>query len=354
MALIIKQYPDLSQPYLFYGGTESLRFSKKIWTWFKEHDGGTLEPLSGVTGTCKIIDHSAPLMVWAVKMALQRAHARLQEHKRADGFYEVYEEELAAILVDAKKADREVLEDAGNVGHIAHAWIESYIQSILAKDNPRSLEILAKWPEDERAANCCIAAVEWMFNHKVEWLQTERKVYSREFKYAGTMDGLAIVSACENPRCCAQPFTDRLSIVDWKTSNHLYAEYLLQTAAYQQAYMEETAEAVQDRWILRLGKDDAEFDPWHAAGAELFLPDFTGFRHALNLSLTMKQIDRRIWEIRDRRRGFERAEKTAAKEAAHRIACPKSKDYLGSRLTKCFEDGTQCEACASIYKERHR
>src|SRR5262249_19750690 len=124
------------------------------------------------------------------------------------------------------------------------------------------LELLGNFPVDERAANCCAAAVEWMSQHNVRWLKTERKCFSRKYGYAGTMDGLAVVDSCKDRLCCPHDFTDRLTLVDWKTSNALYVEYLLQTAAYQQAYQEETGETIADRWVIRLGKDDAEFDPW--------------------------------------------------------------------------------------------
>ena len=69
-------------------------------------------------------------------------------------------------------------------------------------------------------------------------------------------------------------FKYRLSLSDCKTSNSLRVEYLLQIAAYQHAYQEETGENIEDRWVIRLGKDDAtEFDPWHTEGDEPFRQD---------------------------------------------------------------------------------
>ena len=345
MSLTIKRYPDLAGPFWFYQNTEKLWFSKKNWLYLRELLDGTLEPLSGVTGTVHIIDHSQPLMSWAVKMALQRVLALMQDHRRADGFYELYYTELEAILAAAKKADREELEEAGDIGHIAHDWIEQLIQSIISNDEKRTLEILAKLPEDERASNCCIAAVEWMIAHNVRWVSTERRVYSKKYGYAGTLDGLAWIDSCDDPMCCKTLFKDRLSLTDWKTSNYLYIEYLLQTAAYWNAVVEETGEAIQDRWIIRLGKEDAEFDPWHAEGPEAYEQDFAAFMYCHNLKHALNGINTRLGDIKEARKQLIAAQKLAKMK----IKCPKADGYQGKRLSKCFDDGTQCQACAEKY-----
>jgi hypothetical protein len=352
MSLTIKRYPDLSEAIYFYNGTEKLRFSKQNWLYLWEKPTG-LVPLKGVTSTCHIIDRSAALMPWAVKMALQRTWTKLQDYRRGDGFFEIYFSELEAILEDAKKADKDALEDAGDVGHIAHDWIESYIRSVLSGNEGRTLEILAKLPEDERAANCCIAALEWMARHNVRWQATEQRVFSRQYGYAGTLDGLALIDSCDDPLCCPHHFVDRLSITDWKTSNYLYVEYLLQTAAYWQAIYEEKQTPIQDRWIIRLGKDDAEFDPWHAPGQDLFVTDFTAFLHCLNLSLTLDTINGRISDIKAARKEFKKKRREAEKAERIKIRCDKADDYKGKRLTRCLPDGSQCLACQKKYEEQH-
>lgn len=351
MPLVVKKYADLMFAGAFYDGTERLWFSKSNWLYLRETPDG-LQPLSGVTHTCHIIDRSQALMPWAVRKALGRVRELMLEHKRRDGFYELYEVELEKILDSARKADREILEDAGEVGHVAHDWVEQLVRTILEDNEARRLELLAKLPEDERAANACIAAVEWMVAHDVRWVATEQKVYSRKHGYAGTMDGLAYVSSCDDEMCCPHKFKDRLSVVDWKTSNYLYTEYLLQTASYWAAKIEETNDPVEDRWIIRLGKDDAEFDPWHAPGVEQFTQDFDAFLHALNLTRSLDSIEKRLSGVKEQRKAAMKLKAQAAKEAAHRIECPKAKDYKGVKKSKCFEDGTQCQACAKIYDEK--
>src|SRR5207237_8920215 len=98
--------------------------------------------------------------------------------------YEDYEK----IVLASKNAHKEKLEEAANVGHEAHAWIERYIKlQLTAKvgDN-----IVPPDCQDERAQNCCLAMRKWERQHNVRWRCTERKIYSRFHEYAGTMDGL--------------------------------------------------------------------------------------------------------------------------------------------------------------------
>jgi hypothetical protein len=57
--------------------------------------------------------------------------------------------------------------------------------------------------------------------------------------------------------------------------------------------------------------------------------------------------------IVDARNAIRKARKLLEKQEQDRIACPKSKEYKGVRLTKCLPDGTQCAACSAKFKENH-
>lgn len=270
---------DDTTRHAFYGGDVVLEFDRPSWSYRRVNPDGTLGVrFAGVTGTCHIIDKSEVLIRWAVKVAMIKMKKLLVDGKFVgeEATSILFESTLDDIIRESKKADKEELDAAAEIGHIAHDWIESYVRAILRDDHERRLELLAKLPEDERAANACLAAIDWMVAHDVRWIATERRCCSREHEYAGTMDGLALVSSCSDPLCCPTKFVDRLTLVDWKTSNYLYIEYLLQTAAYQHAHEEETGDTIEDRWVIRLGKEDAEFDPWHVDGRGLYEQDFTG------------------------------------------------------------------------------
>lgn len=348
------QGPNLPE-YSFYGGTVILRFDQSSWTYFKIEYDGSLTPQYGVTGVIHIIDKSEPLMRWAVKLALLRFRKLLLEsYVKCAGWQEVplpdFEKIIDDIIEKAKKADKEELDAAAEIGHIAHDWIENYIKAVISGKEERRHELLAKLPDDERSASACIAAVAWMVEHDVQWISTERKCYSKRYGYAGTMDGLARVSSCSDSACCPASFRERLTLVDWKTSNALRLDYFYQRAAYWQAYEEETGEKIEDSWIIRLDKETAEFDSWHLEARADYEEDFQGFLNALELYKSVEKSNDRISSIKDRRKDIERA----ARDEARKICCPDAGEYKGSRLKKgCNGSETMCKACTTKYLDKH-
>lgn len=331
------------------GTTEHLRYDPKEHVYYLVR-GDELQPLNGVTQTVHIIDKSEALIPWACKMMAQKLLTTVPTMFGNDWHVvsAIPYSDFEKLVTEAKGAHKEKLEEAGAVGHAAHAWIEDYIKACI-KDSIFAAYGSMPYPEEERAANCCKAALEWMDKHNVRWLETERKIFSREHNFAGTMDGLCLVDSCDNATCCPEKFTDRLTVADWKTSNYLYPEYLLQTAAYLKAFREETGKDVTDRWVIRLGKEDGEFDPWHA-GTETFEEDWAAFHQALLLTRSMKSIKERV-KVKERYvREIRRAEAKAAKEAALKIKCSYASKYKGVRAPNCNK-GNPCEACLAKYAE---
>jgi hypothetical protein len=344
--------PNLPE-YWFYGNTVCLKFDQSCWVYYRVMPDGSLEPQSGVTGVLKIIDKSEALMRWAVRVALARTKKLLVEGGYVgEDAKRLYESVLDDILDRARKADKEELESAGECGHAAHAWIESLIKSILSGDEDRRLELFAKLPEDERAANGCIAAVEWMWKHNVRWISTERKIFSLLYGYAGTADGLAVCDSCGDRSCCPVDFHDHLSLIDWKTSNYLYNTYLAQAACYQQAIEEETGDKIIDRWVIRLGKDDAEFDPWRF-GPETFDYFFQFFLRALDLYKIVHKVDDIVSEFKADRTKVKRALAKEIRDAEYAVKCLDADEYKGVRKKKCNGTDYPCEACAKKYLDNH-
>jgi hypothetical protein len=235
----IEKFGRVSEEYKFYNGEITLRYYDDEHVYYLLKDDGTEERQDGVTQSCHIIDKSGALVPWSAKMMQQKLMATIPGTKTA-GAVVMSEAELDEWVTKGKSAHKEKLEEAGKTGHIAHNWIENYIKLLLvgeihlAKFLPR--------PFDPRAAQAVVAALEWMDRHNVRWIDTERKIYSRKYKYAGTLDGLALTDSCDDPKCCPELYTNHFTVVDWKTSNYLYLEYLLQTAAYENAILEEFKE----------------------------------------------------------------------------------------------------------------
>lgn len=85
------------------------------------------------------------------------------------------------------------------------------------------------------------AALQAIEDLGAETIATERRVVSRLYGYAGTMDWLGRID-------------NRLTEWDWKTGP-LVPAYGLQTAAYAEAYAEETGERVARRYGVRLNSN---------------------------------------------------------------------------------------------------
>lgn len=329
----IEQFSGFTESYWFYDHTIELRFEPKEHVYYLvDPEVGNLVAQDGVTTVCHIIDKSNALVPWSAKMVVEKLLRNLPQFTKDDGGVYIPEmvwDEMAEIALDAKSAPRDKVDEASDVGKVAHDWLEHYIKAILAADQVKQNQQLSTMCADERARNCCYAALSWMKSHNVRWIETERKVFSKKYGYAGTMDGLALVDSCDDPTCCTKAFKDRLSIIDWKSSNYLYIEYLFQTASYEQAYEEEFGVDVEDRWVLRLGKESGEFDPWHLE-ADDFADDFQGFLDALNLTRSVRLVAERMAgqktklrtlrkeikaEAKAKAEAEEKAAKTVAKEA---------------------------------------
>ena len=84
------------------------------------------------------------------------------------------------------------------------------------------------------------AFCEWLEHNPVEadLDYIERRVSNHEHRYAGTVDSVVM-------------FNGKLGVLDVKTSQDIYRDYNLQTAAYMAALKNELPD-LQTRWILRI------------------------------------------------------------------------------------------------------
>jgi len=238
----VQKFGGVTEEYTFYNGTVTLRFDKESWTYFLVNaETGNLEPQNGVTGITKIINISDRLVPWSAKV-MGAKMLRLIPTEIVDGVIRIKPltfEEFTVIVLEAKSAHKDKLDEASDTGGLAHTCLEESIRYAIQNDPEKKVRQLINLPADERAVNAANSAKNWMDQHNVRWVVTESKVYSRKHKYAGTTDGLCLVDSCTDEACCRAPFKDRLSIADWKSSNYLSIGYLMQTAAYLQAMMEE-------------------------------------------------------------------------------------------------------------------
>jgi hypothetical protein len=276
-----------------YGGQVKLIYNDGVHTyWVDTPEGRIVVP--GVTSIVKMVDKSHKLVPWAVKLTVESVLEQLGKYKRFDNLiYSVPAERLQEILKTAKAAHRAAKDNAGGVGKIAHDWLEKYGNyRIAGRTHQQALTIPR--PLNQKSNNCIDAALSWFDEHHVVFFSAERKVYSREYNYAGTMDWDGLVDG-------------KLSIIDYKTSNGIYDDYWFQTAMYQGAREEEFPDKqYEQRVVLRLGKEDGEFEAQVREGRYEYEAD-------LSVGRAMLVAYERLEELKARAKAEKEAKKPAKK-----------------------------------------
>lgn len=121
---------------------------------------------------------------------------------------------------------RELYEErdtAGEIGTAAHAMVEASIKGLDPED-----ALTASGLADEhkdRARGAFKAYQSWASMSRLQIIDQEMRLVSEKYRFGGTPDAIGLVNG-------------ELCLVDWKTSNGVYADYLMQLAAYRQLWEE--------------------------------------------------------------------------------------------------------------------
>jgi len=210
----------------------------------------------GVTTVLKIID-KPQLLQWAVNQACTYLNEKM----------DVVEILTPSHIEQARYEWKNTRDTAANIGHEVHAWAEAYIKG-LKPATPTTPEVL----------NGVTAFLAWVEKHNVEFVSSERFVYSRKHNYAGQMDAEAIIDG-------------KLCVIDFKTGSGIYPEMLMQTAAYQKAAQEEGSRYNGARRIVRFDKTTGKFEVRRFPRIQ---KDYAAFLAALKLRQRMNEIKKLI------------------------------------------------------------
>ncbi len=256
-----------------YNDTVELIFTEKNHSYTA--DG---EPVDGVTTPLSIISKKG-LLYWAVDKTIEFLN-------KSWDITEDYDEISKSEVLDmARFAHRRSLKSAANIGTLTHGWIEGFIKNTLKGEKAPLL------PKNEVAKRACKLFYNWYKKYKVKFLFSEKKVYSKKYKYAGTAD-----LGCE--------INGRKLIGDVKTSTGIYPEMYLQTGAYQLALEEEfPGEKWDGNFIIRCGKDGTL-----EIGATINTEDNKrGFLASLALYQRIKKLEKERKEEEKENKGMENA-----------------------------------------------
>ena len=134
---------------------------------------------------------------------------------------------------------RDTKQAAADAGTIAHLRIEADIKGI----EP----VIPEAPDEiqKKALNCYLNFMHWKETVNFKPLKSELTLVSEVNQYGGTID-------------CIAEIQGKPCLFDWKSSNGVHEEYLIQLSAYQKVYEENfPGEKLSGAYLLRIAKEDA-------------------------------------------------------------------------------------------------
>ena len=213
---------------------------------YRAEDG---EPVPGTTTIIGRFKDSGALMHWASEQG------RLMERGVISSIYE--------------RRD-----SAADAGTLAHELVERYIQGLTPET------VLAGVPPEvsDRAQTAYLAYLEWHRQSRIEVIATETVLVSERYRYGGTLDAVFRMPSGET------------HLGDWKTSNGVYEDYLVQLAAYQQLWNEHyPLTPVTGAHLLRFSKETGDFSHHFYADLSDARELFLLYRRAYSLSQKLRR-----------------------------------------------------------------
>ncbi len=163
---------------------------------------------------------------------------------------------------------------AATAGTMAHDMVESHLKKEPLPELEGDEAIIAK------AKSAYDVFLKWMAGHKITIRHTEVSLVSEKHKFGGRLDAIGIEG-------------NQLVLLDWKTSNAVYADYILQLAGYKTLWEENYPEhpLVGGFHLCRFAKEEGDFShhyfPKLDAEVECFL-------HMRQLYDMVKKVEKRV------------------------------------------------------------
>jgi hypothetical protein len=166
-------------------------------------------------------------------------------------------------------------EEAADIGTMAHSMVETFING----DDPYKV---LEGVNPEHAAKATLA-----FNNFLNWQkQTNIKIISKyqeilmvseQYRYGGTPDAIGELDG-------------KLILLDWKTSNAVYQDYLIQLAAYKNLWDENHDRKIDGgMYLCRFAKEFPDFSSHYYAELDKAWEQFKLFRAAYEIDKELKR-----------------------------------------------------------------
>tara|TARA_R100000654_G_scaffold5716_1_gene15740 strand:- start:4113 stop:4871 length:759 start_codon:yes stop_codon:yes gene_type:complete len=188
-----------------------------------------------VTGVTSMGVPKPQLINWLVNTPMFEAKSQL--NKLLDEGKKLDRVTLERVFHDSSAKTEKLKNEGALVGSVVHGLIEDYLKG---KEIPEQ--------SDKKVIACWNTFLKWWETQGYEPVEIEKKIYSKNYTYAGTLD-LVVKDKKGN-----------LVLIDIKTSNHVSFDYHLQLNAYKFAYEEETKSPISKALIVRLPKQGGKIE----------------------------------------------------------------------------------------------
>lgn len=186
-----------------------------------------------------------PLLHWSWETAhtpLMKARGLLENLTTA--LLDEDDPDLGAVLefLDQPVEDfnyRTKRDKAADIGTLAHNMIE---RDILG----HTVEIEGDPDMIQKAESAYGAYCEWADQSKLEIIATEMQLVSETHRFGGTPDAIGRLNG-------------KIVLLDWKTSNSVYGDHLVQLAAYHILVEECTDYKIEGHHLCRFAKEHGDF-----------------------------------------------------------------------------------------------
>jgi hypothetical protein len=176
-------------------------------------------------------------------------------------------------------------EEAADIGTCAHAMIEAHINQL----NPQAVlnTMLADEEGRKKAVNAFELYLKWEKQTGIKLISKyqEIQLVCPQFKFGGTPDAIGEIDG-------------EIVLLDWKTSNGVYQDYIIQLAAYQ--YLINNGVRMDDgkplgfrvskgAHLLRFAKEHPDFGHHYFGNLDEAWEQFTLFRKAYDIDKVLKK-----------------------------------------------------------------
>ena len=165
-------------------------------------------------------------------------------------------------------------DEAAESGTLAHSLVEAYIHG-------ETLPNLSAYPKEiaQHAQQGYENYLHWQEDNRIQIVYQEVQLVSAEHLFGGCPDAIGKDSQ------------GRLVILDWKTSNGVYQDYLIQIAAYHHLWIENHPdEPIAGGFhLLRFSKEHADFAHHYWSELDDAWEQFLLFRKAFDLDKKLKK-----------------------------------------------------------------